>query len=95
VTAALSNSQASTARDDNTYSVAASDLYARRFQTTALSVTDGRYSILVTRPMFQPAFTSTNAIIYDHYLVTISCLVIEVLFVVTKKIFGHRKLFFL
>jgi hypothetical protein len=33
--------------------------------------------------------TSTNAIIYDHYLVTISCLVIEVLFAVTKKIFGH------
>jgi hypothetical protein len=29
--------------------------------------------------------TSTNAIIYDHYLVTISCLVIEVLFTVTKK----------
>jgi hypothetical protein len=29
--------------------------------------------------------TSTNAIIYDHYLVTISCLVIEVLFAVTKK----------
>jgi hypothetical protein len=39
--------------------------------------------------------TSTNAIIYDHYLVTISCLVIEVLFAVTKKIFGHRRLFFL
>jgi hypothetical protein len=31
------------------------------------------------------ALTSTNAIIYDHYLVTISCLVIEVLFAVTKK----------
>jgi hypothetical protein len=30
--------------------------------------------------------TSTNAIIYDHYLVTISCLVIEVHFAVTKKI---------
>jgi hypothetical protein len=30
-------------------------------------------------------YTSTNAIIYDHYLVTISCLVIEVLFAVTKK----------
>jgi hypothetical protein len=29
--------------------------------------------------------TSTNAIMYDHYLVTISCLVIEVLFAVTKK----------
>jgi hypothetical protein len=29
--------------------------------------------------------TSTNAIIYDHYLVTVSCLVIEVLFAVTKK----------
>jgi hypothetical protein len=40
-------------------------------------------------------FTSTNAIIYDHYLVTISCLVIEVLFAVTKKLFGHRRLFFL
>jgi hypothetical protein len=39
--------------------------------------------------------TSRNAIIYDHYLVTISCLVIEVLFAVTKKIFGHRRLFFL
>jgi hypothetical protein len=39
--------------------------------------------------------TSTNAIIYDHYLVTISCFVIEVLFAVTKKIFGHRRLFFL
>jgi hypothetical protein len=39
--------------------------------------------------------TSTNAIIYDHYLVTISFLVIEVLFPVTKKIFGHRRLFFL
>jgi hypothetical protein len=39
-------------------------------------------------------YTSTNAIIYDHYLVTISCLVIEVLFAVTKKIFGHRRLFF-
>jgi hypothetical protein len=32
-----------------------------------------------------PGVTSTNAIIYDHYLVTISCLVIEVLFAVTKK----------
>jgi hypothetical protein len=31
------------------------------------------------------SITSTNAIIYDHYLVTISCLVIEVLFAVTKK----------
>jgi hypothetical protein len=41
------------------------------------------------------AITSTNAIIYDHYLVTISCLVIEILFAVTKKIFGHRRLFFL
>jgi hypothetical protein len=39
--------------------------------------------------------TSTNAIIYDHYLVTISCLVIEVLFAVTKRKFGHRRLFFL
>jgi hypothetical protein len=39
--------------------------------------------------------TSTNVIIYDHYLVTISCLVIEVLFAVTKKIFGHKRLFFL
>jgi hypothetical protein len=29
--------------------------------------------------------TGTNAIIYDHYLVTISCLVIEVLFAVMKK----------
>jgi hypothetical protein len=44
---------------------------------------------------FDGSVTSTNAIIYDHYLVTISCLVIEVLFVVTKKIFGHRRLFFL
>jgi hypothetical protein len=31
------------------------------------------------------ASQSTNAIIYDHYLVMISCLVIEVLFPVTKK----------
>jgi hypothetical protein len=36
-----------TAGDDNTYSAAAADLYARRFQTTGLSVIGGRYSFLV------------------------------------------------
>jgi hypothetical protein len=44
-------------------------------------------SLLICRKIliFGQWITSTNAIIYDHYLVTISCLVIEVLFAVTKK----------
>jgi hypothetical protein len=44
---------ASTAGDDNTYSVA--DLSARRFQTTDLSVTGGRYSFLV-HSAYVPAY---------------------------------------
>jgi hypothetical protein len=32
-----------------------------------------------------PFDTGTNAIIYDHYLVTISCLIIEVFFAMKKK----------
>jgi hypothetical protein len=36
-----------TVEDDNTYSAAAADLYAKRFHTTGLSLTGGRYSFLV------------------------------------------------
>jgi hypothetical protein len=43
-----------------------------------------KFSNLVVNMVFRTS-TSTNAIIYDHYLVTISYLVIEVLFAVTKK----------
>jgi hypothetical protein len=42
VIAALSDSRASTAGDDSTYSVVTADLSAGRFQTTGLSVTGGR-----------------------------------------------------
>jgi hypothetical protein len=43
------------------------------------------YTLAIESLASLKATTSTNAIIYDHYLVTISCLVIEVLFAVTKK----------